>query len=339
MNAGTNRVDDGLELRAYRSVDRQAVIALLAASLGREDDPRFEALYAWKHEENSFGVSPAWVAVDGEKIVGIRVLMRWQFSDGVRDFSAVRAVDTATHPEYQGRGIFTRLTKLGLSELGGESETFGAAVDFVFNTPNDQSRPGYLKMDWQVVGRLPVSVRPSSPFAIRRMLRARVPAERWSEVSTGGASASDVLSDAAAVTALLASTRKQDQRLQTKKSAEFLAWRYATPLLGYRAVVGSGGIEGGLAIFRVRRRGEAREAALVELIIPSGKPNAARALARQVRKAADCDFAIALGDRVPGFLPFPRQGPVLTWRHLTLERSQVPKSADLALTLGDIELF
>ena len=68
---------------------------------------------------------------------------------------AVRAVDTATDPDYQGRGLFTRLTLQAIDELRAEG------VDFVFNTPNDQSRPGYLKMGWQVVGTLPTHVRPT----------------------------------------------------------------------------------------------------------------------------------------------------------------------------------
>ncbi len=66
---------------------------------------------------------------------------------------AVRAVDTATDPDYQGQGLFTALTMHGLDEVRADG------VDFVFNTPNDQSRPGYLKMGWQTVGELPVAVR------------------------------------------------------------------------------------------------------------------------------------------------------------------------------------
>ena len=112
------------------------MLALLARSLGREDDARYDALYAWKHEDNPFGPSPAWVAVDGDRLAGLRVLMRWEFVEAGRVLRAVRAVDTATHPDYQGRGIFTRLT------LPRARRAAARRVDFVFNTPNDQSRPG-----------------------------------------------------------------------------------------------------------------------------------------------------------------------------------------------------
>ena len=85
-----------------------------------------------------------------------RTFLRWEFarSDDTR-LRAVRAVDTATDPEFQGRGIFTRLTLHGVSELQEE----GVAI--IFNTPNAKSLPGYLKMGWKVIGRPRVCVMPT----------------------------------------------------------------------------------------------------------------------------------------------------------------------------------
>ncbi len=341
---------DDLELRAARSGDpdeRAAIIALLAASLGRDDDPRFADLYAWKHEQNAFGPSPAWVAVDGDRIVGIRVFLRWEFVDARRSYRAVRAVDTATHPDYQGRGIFTRLTRHGLDAMAdpGFAGPPGAApgpIDFVFNTPNEQSRPGYLKLGWRQVGRLPVSVRPRGPGALLRMATAKVPAERWSEPTDAAEPAAEVLADTAALTRLLAAVAPPT-RLRTAHRIDTLRWRYATPLLHYRAVSAPGGPDAGLAIFRVRRRGPAREAALVEVIVPDGSRRTAAGLVRAVRRAARCDYVIALGTRPPGFVGFPRQGPILTWREVgaaTDDAAGPDRAAGaLGFTLGDIELF
>lgn len=74
------------------------------------------------------------------------MFLRWKFDvPGEGTISAVRAVDTATHPDWQGSGIFTRLTLGALDELRDDG------LDVVFNTPNDQSRPGYLKMGWSQV--------------------------------------------------------------------------------------------------------------------------------------------------------------------------------------------
>ncbi|MEO6122773.1 MAG: GNAT family N-acetyltransferase, partial [Ilumatobacteraceae bacterium] len=139
----TRSASTELEIRHAVDDDRAAIVDLLGRSLGSDGDPRYPALFAWKHDENRFGRSPMWVATDAGRIVAFRTFMRWEFERGGEVVRAVRAVDTATDPEYQGRGLFRSLTLLGLEEMTAER------VDFVFNTPNSQSRPGYLKMGWR----------------------------------------------------------------------------------------------------------------------------------------------------------------------------------------------
>jgi GNAT superfamily N-acetyltransferase len=142
-----------LDIRPATPDDRPAIIELLGRSLGSDGDPRYSELFAWKHDHNRFGPSPMWVAVDGDRIAGVRALMRWEFERGGEVLRAVRAVDTATDPDYQGRGLFKALTMHGIEQVRADG------VDFVFNTPNSQSLPGYLKMGWREVGRLPAAVR------------------------------------------------------------------------------------------------------------------------------------------------------------------------------------
>ena len=127
--------------------------------------------------------------MDG-RIAGYRTFLRWEFEDGHGQVHrAVRAVDTATHPDFQGRGVFRTLTLAAVEAMTAEG------VDFVFNTPNDKSRPGYLKMGWHEVGRLPAAVAVRGPFAALRLLRARTAAERTPLPGGGGAPAPAVLDD------------------------------------------------------------------------------------------------------------------------------------------------
>ena len=63
-------MSDDLTLRRAGPTDRAEVIRLLAASLGREDDPRYQTLYAWKHEENAFGPSPPLQCATSHKTKG-----------------------------------------------------------------------------------------------------------------------------------------------------------------------------------------------------------------------------------------------------------------------------
>jgi len=322
-----------LEIRRSRDTDLPAVVGLLHDSLGWEADLRHETLYSWKHRESPFGTSPAWVAFDGPQLAGLRVLMRWEFERDERVVRAVRAVDTATHPDYRGRGVFSRLTVRALEELRAEG------VAFVFNTPNDQSRPGYLKMGWQVVGRLSVAARPASMRSLARMMRARTPAERWSAATATGLPAADVLRERGGLERLLAS-RARSRALRTRITPEYLAWRYGSPLLEYRAAVASGGLEMGLAIFRVRRRGSAREMVLGDVLVPGDEKRLRDDLVRRVVRAADADYVISIEPRFltsAGLVRLPRQGPTLTWRGLADTR--LPARREWDLHLGDIELL
>ncbi len=116
----------------------------------------------------------------------------------------------------------------------------------------------------------------------------------------------------------------------TPRSAEFLGWRYGFEPLHYRAVE----VRGGHAVFRVRRRGPLREVAIVDWFSPEPDTRAVRRLVR------DCagDYAVATGLTARhGFVPLPRQGPIVTWRPLA--RPDVPQLDGIDFALGDLELF
>jgi GNAT superfamily N-acetyltransferase len=150
-------VSDTINTRALEDHDVEPVLDLLRAALG--EPPllrRTPELLAWKHFDNPFGRSVALLAEAGHRIVGLRTFMRWDLAavDG-SIIRCVRAVDTATHPEFHRRGIFRRLTEEALEVASAQG------IDLVFNTPNEKSGAGYLKMGWREVGPVGVMVRPS----------------------------------------------------------------------------------------------------------------------------------------------------------------------------------
>jgi hypothetical protein len=259
--------------------------------------------------------------------------VRWRFDhpDG-RVRSAVRAVDTATSPVHQGRGIFRKLTLTAVEELTAEG------VDFVFNTPNAQSRPGYLRMGWSTVGRLPLVVRVAGITSALRMRASRVPAERWPVATTVGVDAASSLADDR-VGDLLASVGPPTG-FRTARTVEYLRWRYGLAALGYRAIALDNDPAAGLAVFRLRRRGDAVEVGVSDVLVPHAAAGAARHLLRAVARDTGADYAVRVGRPLlrAGFIPFPRQGPLLTWRPLA-DRSAAPARGDLDLALGDVELL
>src|SRR5690606_8497891 len=196
-----------------------------------------------------------------------------------------------------------------------------------------------LKMGWRLVQRLPVAATPRSPRTLVRLARARTPADKWSTPTTAGVPLPEVLAEAGALTELIEAARPRDGRLHTDRSAAYLAWRYGSPPLHYRALVAPGGIEAGLAVFRLRRRGAALEAAICELLVPPDDRRTGPALVRQVLRATGADHAVQIGRArpAPGTLPVPGQGPTPVWRDLT--ETPMPPAESWALALGDIELF
>jgi predicted N-acetyltransferase YhbS len=312
---------DGVSIRPATPEDRPGIMRVAVRALRWRGDERDRAFFAWKHDENPFGPSPAWVAIERGEIVGFRMLLRWEFVRGTERLRMARAVDTASDPDHQGKGVFRRLTLTAVEGLT------AAGYDAVFNTPNTRSRPGYLKMGWTALGRPTIGVRPRAPLAALRMMRSREAAEKWSDPSTAGDAAADALGgwDLPSLLATLPSR----PGWATPRTPEYLRWRYGFEPLHYRVAE----VRGGLVIFRVRRRGPSREVALCEWLAPGPDRST---LSRLVRMAGDYAIACGLGPS-HGLVPLPRLGPLLTWRPLA--RPTVATLGELALGLGDLELF
>ena len=314
------------------------MLGLLDASLGGgpagRRPPEF---FTWKHLDNPFGRSLLLVAEHQDRLIGLRAFMRWRFEAGERTLAAVRAVDTATHPEFQGLGVFSRLTRAALEAMDGQ-------VDLVFNTPNGKSGPGYLKLGWREVGKVPVAVRARRP--LRLLLSGRARSRPAPPVTA--APAAEALADDDTLAALLA-REPVPRGLATPRTAGYLRWRYgAAPLLGYRAVTEErGGGLAGVALFRVRPRGRLWETTVAE-VLAGGDPATARRLLRRVAAAAPVDHLtlhapagtpLARAARRGGFLPSPA-GILLVANPRTAGIRPDPTRLDAwALSLGDLEVF
>jgi GNAT superfamily N-acetyltransferase len=332
-----------VRIRPFRDGDESGVLRLLRDTLGEGPaGHRSAEFFRWKHQENPFGRSFMLLAESGDEIVGLRAFMRWSLRHDGRTIRAVRAVDTATHPLHQGRGIFSKLTRAAIEELRSDA-------DLVFNTPNEKSLPGYLKMGWRRVGRVPVRVRVRRPIRFLRGLRSIE-----ADATVGGRKpqvmampAERLLANAAAVADLL-------QRLPTTRDWEtprgpsYLRWRYAPASgLDYRAIAieRQGNLEG-LAIFHLRPRGRLWESGISELIAPD-QPRA-RSLLRSVVRSSGVDHLICSfpsshpGSHAAtreGFLPSPK-GPTLAVNVLQKNLpADVLRLDGWALTLGDLEVF
>jgi hypothetical protein len=241
-----------------------------------------------------------------------------------------------------------------------EAERDGVA--FVFNTPNEKSRPGYLKMGWSDVARWPVWIRVRRPHklalaASRRRLAGGPAVEP--PPGSGLLPAGDALSDPAA-----AELCEQDAAtlsgIATNRSLRFLRWRYAEGPISYHVMKLEGprrnGVAAnitevvGLVVVRLRLRGDLREVVICDVLARADGRGAIGAALRAVAAKADADHAVAhFGSAWPwsevlsasGFRRLPRSGVRFTVRPLPASpsRALVLDAGSWALAPGDLELF
>ncbi|MGH2572280.1 MAG: GNAT family N-acetyltransferase [Actinomycetota bacterium] len=339
-------VGQGLAIRPFRPEDESGVVELLNRSLGGGPaGERSSEFFRWKHLANPFGPSFMWVAESEGEVVGLRAFMRWSFKADGQSISAVRAVDTATHPDHQRRGIFSLLTRESLEALREE-------VALVFNTPNEKSLPGYLKMGWLVVGTIRPSVRLRRPLRFVRHIRALRDGEEPTgpRPPTEAEPAAHALVDGITLSPLLEAAATEHAMLHTPRDLAYLRWRYGdAPLLDYRAIrLEEGGSTTGLALFRVRPRGVLWETAIADLIVRPGDQRTARRLLRAVARRArvdhlTCRFPVgstaARAARRAGFLPAPAGAPFVVNPLRDGLRPDPIDQASWALSLGDLEVF
>jgi GNAT superfamily N-acetyltransferase len=337
--------DTDYVVRPYEAADLPQVLALLQRSLGGgPTGERSAEFFTWKHDANPFGRSLALVAAHGSDIIGLRTLARWRFLSGGRTVTAVRAVDTATDPAHQGRGIFSRLTTSAIEVLSAEG------VELIFNTPNEKSLPGYRKMGWSEVGRLPIALRPVRGLRFARGVRSAgqgpPSGDSW---DSSVPPIDDLLGDDAALQPLLDEAQPDDGRLATHRDGSFLRWRYAAaPGLDYRGIaVEDGGRLVGLAIGRARMRGGLREFTLSEVIVRDGDRQTAGRLLRAVTRSG-CDHvaahltpgsALPTAGRRHGYFQVPGQGMLLAAKPLAALGPDPTRVDSWRLSLGDLEVF
>ena len=249
-----------LTIRPMVDSDLPGVLNTLRAALGETALlRRTPEQWHWKHTLNPFGQSIVVVAVDGDRVAAVRPFMRWRLAiPNGGQLSCVRAVDTAVHPDFQRRGLFRSLNvaALELAEADG--------VDLVFNTPNAQSRPGYLKQGWRDVGPIGVMIRPSL-----RMLTKHS--------DDGLPEVDDILPGAERATGIMTSDRSP-LGLRTVRSEAYWKWRFEQhPTASYLRVDSAGST----AVLRVNRRNGRDELIVSELMGASSR----RAIAATAKRS------------------------------------------------------
>lgn len=332
-----------MQIRSATSQDKPAIIDLLKKSLGESTIPKSEALWAWKHEQNPFGPSYVLLAEENNMLIGLRAFMQWDWVWGDQRFKAIRAVDTATHPDFQGKGIFKKLTLQQIDICKKEG------VSFVFNTPNSQSKPGYLKMGWVEQGKLPLKFKLVRPLSlvynkIRAEKKPVILADSDSPIQAWDSNVFNLVNKGAVTS----------NQLSTHVSNQYITWRYEkNPLFSYNYVTDNSSF---IMIFRVKKHSFAKELRIVEFILLNANVEAKK-LDKQLKKLSldfakenNIDFVSMSGLQYSlykpyfawmGMLPVRPLGPSITLKDLNMNE-KFPTLLEIknwSYSLGDLELF
>lgn len=315
-----------MEIRPAQTEDISDIVSLLKISLGESLTPKSETYWRWKHVNNPFGPSPVLLAFEKEHLVGVRAFMRWKWEMDGHSFNAVRAVDTATHPDFQGRGIFKTLTLALLENCKKEG------VRFVFNTPNQQSRPGYLKMGWRDAGRMSVQVRPLNP--LEKLLPLQKDGRKDDIIS---------ILESPGLSDLLKADAMFSKKLRTSVTVDYLRWRYLeVPIVKYIAIHDKEEAAETLLFARLKKSRIGTEFRITDLFCSQQQvPAGFTKLVKRAARFSRADYITCSGAIRGRFsLGVQRRGPITTFRLLDWDGSHMLENfGNWAPSLGDLELF
>lgn len=123
-------------VREASAADIPAMNALFTEVFGTE---RPLAHDQWKYGDDPFGPTLVVVAEDGNRVVGQYALWPTPLRLGAKVYLGAQSLDTMTHPDYQGQGMFTKLASVCYEAAARRD------VVAVYGFPNASSYPGFIR--------------------------------------------------------------------------------------------------------------------------------------------------------------------------------------------------
>jgi len=130
-------------MRRFSLSDVEKSIQLLTTVFGTQFTTEW---WKWKYQQNPAGFygeqGDIWVAESSNEIVGYYAVLPVKMSYYSKITIAAQSVDTATHPNYRGLGIFSNLARNVYSESR-------KRYSFLYGFPTEMAYKGFLKLGWK----------------------------------------------------------------------------------------------------------------------------------------------------------------------------------------------
>lgn len=135
--------EDSISIRRFKPTDVDRIINLLSIVF----DTKFtKEWWNWKYMSNPNGFfgeeGDIWVAEVDNEIIGHYAIMPEKLKVNSKITRVAQSIDTATHPDYRRRGLFTSLAK----------KVYNDAMDrypFIYGFPSEMAYKGFIKLGWR----------------------------------------------------------------------------------------------------------------------------------------------------------------------------------------------
>jgi GNAT superfamily N-acetyltransferase len=240
----------GIELAPYEEEHREGCMRLL-----RESFPSGygESVWSWRFTPILGEDLIMLVALKGSRVVGFNSWTPWPYTFRGRLYRSFQLGESVVDPEFRGRGIYSKLQRLGCDISGDRG------VDFFLAFPIKGTHGPLLRSGWSHVGDLRGYCKILRPFRGAAKVLSLIPRDT-SRVETGAAA-----KRVAGEIRIPESSSARADRFARVNSPEFLRWRFAENAY-HRYSVHRHTEEDGEAIFiyRARERKGLNECFLVD---------------------------------------------------------------------------
>lgn len=168
----------------------------------------------------------------------------------MNEFVGYQPIDTVVDPNYQGKGLFYKMTKKALDAA------LERNASFIFNFPNQNSLPGYLNLGWSYVSKLNWYVKIKNP---RYFLNQNIKAENLSNLKNYKITEERIKD--------IKPKDNFDGYIKAIKSFDFAKWRYLEhPFFNYGIVSFENNRKKVWSVFSINNVGNYREMFVVDVI-------------------------------------------------------------------------
>lgn len=259
---------------------------------------RDEAYVRWKFDDNPDGKPFIAVADDSGRIVGQYALWPTKLRLDRSVIAGAQSLDTMTHPDYRGQGMFVRLAEACMDYAAREG------IEALYGFPNENSFPGFVRrLDWDHTGNTSIWVRPIHPSSHHRISRWIGPVVDFGSTlmpvgSTRGFQVQSGCPGKADLESLIEIWRECGGRCRVEKTVERLIWRFSVHSgMRYRWIsVYRGSKLAAIGVWGVDRRTGNAQLAEVLAVDARGADAVVSATVTEAKQSR-CPFLIAASTR------------------------------------------